>query len=166
MSGVPGTLPPERPAALLFDLDGVLADLERRTRLAEVDDVAALAASWPLAVVTTCPRRLAESVLVRHGFRPHVRAVVVAEDGPCKPDPFPVRLALERLGVDGGWLLGDNPSDVLAARAAGVVPLAVAPRGIGAEAHAARLVAAGAVQLVAGVAGLRTLLDQRARSCR
>ena len=154
-----------RPDAILFDLDGVLADLTGRRVLAAVDDVAALAARWPLGVVTSCPRRLAESVLARHGLAPHLRAVVTADDGPGKPSPAPVRLALQRLGANSAWMLGDNPSDVTAARAAGVVPLAVAPRGIGAEAHAERLRDAGAARLVAGVAGLGALL-QRACSWR
>lgn len=137
-----------RPDALLLDLDGVLADIERRTALATVAEVQALALRWPLAVVTSCPRRLAESVLQRHGFAPFVRAVVCEEDGPGKPDPFPVRLALQRLGATTAWMVGDNPSDVTAARLAGVVPLAIAPHGIGAESHAERLRAAGAARLV------------------
>lgn len=143
------------PEALLLDLDGVLADIEGRRAIASVDDVAALAAERPLGVVTSCPRRLAESVLQRHGFLPHIAALVTDEDGPGKPDPAPVRLALQRLGVRSAWMLGDNPSDVEAARGAGVVPVAVAPTGIGAEAHAERLRAAGAARLVAGVAALR-----------
>jgi phosphoglycolate phosphatase-like HAD superfamily hydrolase len=55
-------------------------------------------------------------------------------------------------------MLGDNPSDVQAAVAAGVVALAIAPRGLGAEGHAARLRAAGAVRLLPDVAALRALL--------
>lgn len=145
------------PDALLLDLDGVLADIEGRRALVEPSVVEALAARWPLGVVTSCPRRLAESVLGRHGFAPFVRTVVCSEDGPGKPDPFPVRLALQRLGVGSAWMLGDNPSDVQAARAAGVVPLAIAPHGIGAEAHAERLRAAGAVRLVTGPADVASL---------
>ncbi|MCU0866447.1 MAG: aminotransferase class I/II-fold pyridoxal phosphate-dependent enzyme [Planctomycetes bacterium] len=145
------------PQALVLDLDGVLADIERRTALASVDELAALAAKWPLAVVTSCPRRLAESVLTRHGFAPHIAVLVGSEDGPGKPDPFPVRLALQRLGAQRAWMLGDNPSDVQAARGANVVPLAIEPRGIGAETHAARLRAAGAARLVAGPAALLAL---------
>jgi phosphoglycolate phosphatase-like HAD superfamily hydrolase len=86
--------------------------------------------------------------------------VIGSEDGPCKPDPAPVRLALDRLGVERAWMLGDNPSDVTAARGAQVVPFAVSPRGIGAEQHLARLRGAGAVGFVDGVADLRA---QRAR---
>jgi histidinol-phosphate aminotransferase len=146
------------PQALLLDLDGVLAWVDDPSVIANVDDLAALAAALPIGVVTSCPRRLAASVLARHGFAPHIRTVVVAEDGPGKPSPAPVRLALERLGVRSAWMLGDNPGDVQAARAAGVVPLAVTPRGVGAEAHARRLREAGAARLVDGVAGLRRML--------
>lgn len=146
------------PEAVLFDLDGVLADIAARRAIASVDDVAAIAACYPIAVVTTCPLRLAESVLERHGFLPHIGAVIGSEERPCKPDPHPVRVALERLGKGTAWMLGDNPSDVTAARGAGAVPFAVMPRGIGAESHMDRLRAAGAVRLVAGVESLRQLL--------
>jgi phosphoglycolate phosphatase-like HAD superfamily hydrolase len=124
------------PQAILLDLDGVLADIEGRRPLAELADVQALAGLRPLGVVTGCPRRLAESVLARHGFAPFVKALVTSEDGPGKPDPAPVTLALQRLGVSAAWMVGDNPGDIVAARGAGAVPLAIAPSGIGAESHA------------------------------
>jgi histidinol-phosphate aminotransferase len=146
------------PAAVLLDLDGVLADIDGRRPLCSVDDVRVLAARWPLGVVTSCPRRLAESVLQRHGFAPFVSTLVVLEDGPGKPDPFPVRLALQRLGAATAWMLGDNPGDVEAARGAGVVPLAIAPVGQGAVEHAERLRGAGAARLVVGPAALPGLL--------
>ncbi len=142
------------PQAMLFDLDGVLADIERRCAIADPAVLAEVAARWPVGVVTSCPRRLAESVLARFGFLPHVKVLIADEDGPGKPDPAPVRLCLQRLGAKSAWLLGDNPGDLLAARGAGVVPLAVAPHGIGAEGHAERLRDAGAARLVAGVAEL------------
>ncbi|MBM4060096.1 MAG: aminotransferase class I/II-fold pyridoxal phosphate-dependent enzyme [Planctomycetes bacterium] len=145
------------PDALLFDLDGVLADVAGRRPLAEPAALAQLAAHRPLGVVTGCPRRLAESVLARHGLRGHVAALVCAEDGPGKPDPAPVRACLQRLGAASAWFLGDNPGDVLAARGAGAVPLAVAPHGIGAEGHARRLREVGAARLVDGFGGLQSL---------
>ena len=146
------------PEAVLFDLDGVLADLQGRALLVDVDEVRLLAAERPLGVVTTCPRRLAASVLDRYGLAASFGVVICSEDGPCKPDPFPVLLALQRLGVETAWMLGDNPSDVRAARGGGAVPFAVQPRGIGAESHADRLRAAGAVRLVDGVAEFGSLL--------
>ena len=150
------------PEAIVFDLDGVLADIGSRKAIANVEDVQAVAARFPIAVVTTCPRRLAESALDEHGFRPFISVVVGSEERPCKPDPHPVNFALQQLGKEAAWMLGDNPSDVAAARGAGVVPFAVLPRGLGAESHMDRLRAAGAVRMVAGVESLLPLLQPQA----
>jgi phosphoglycolate phosphatase-like HAD superfamily hydrolase len=149
-----------RPGAVLLDLDGVLADIERRVALAPVAAVAALAQRVPLGVVTTCPRRLAESVLARHGFAPFVQTVVGVEDAAPKPDPAPVRLAMRRLAAATAWMVGDNPSDVLAARGAGVLALAIAPHGLGAASHAAALREAGVARLVPDLDVVATLLPQ------
>ncbi len=156
------------PEALIFDLDGVLADIYARTALVVPEVLAALAERWPIGVVTTCPRQLAESVLSRHGLREFVGALVTTDDGPTKPDPAPVRLAVERLAsagralaVERAWMLGDNPSDVEAARGAGCIALAIEPHGIGAESHRARLESAGATAFVADVATLAGALLQR-----
>lgn len=146
------------PEAIVLDFDGVLVDIDGRKAIATVDDLAALASIRPVALVTSCPRRLCESLLDRYGMRPFVAHAVCAEDGPGKPDPWPVREALRRLGVERAWMVGDNPSDLEAARAAGVVALAVRPHGIGAESHAERLAAAGAGRLVDGLPGLRAML--------
>ncbi|MGK0205963.1 MAG: phosphoglycolate phosphatase-like HAD superfamily hydrolase [Planctomycetota bacterium] len=150
------------PEAILFDLDGVLADIGSRRAIANVHDVQAVAARFPIAVVTTCPRRLAESALDAHGFLEFISIVVGSEERPCKPDPYPVNFALQQLGKQAAWMLGDNPSDVTAARGAGVVPFAVLPRGIGAESHMDRLRAAGAVRMVTGVESILPLLPPRA----
>jgi phosphoglycolate phosphatase-like HAD superfamily hydrolase len=149
------------PEAIVFDLDGVLADIGSRKAIASVADVQAVAARFPIAVVTTCPRSLAESALDAHGFLPFISVVVGSEERPCKPDPHPVNVALQQLGKQAAWMLGDNPSDVTAARGAGVVPFAVLPRGIGAESHMDRLRAAGAVRMVVGVESLLPLLPLR-----
>lgn len=148
-----------RPRAFVLDLDGVLADLEGRRPLAAVGDLAALAAELPVAVVTSCPRRLCDSVLQRYGFAAHVRTAVCAEDGPGKPDPFPVREALRRLGVDAAWMLGDNVVDVQAARAAGVVPFAVEPVAV---AHRAELANAGPARLLRSLPELLALYRENA----
>jgi phosphoglycolate phosphatase-like HAD superfamily hydrolase len=147
------------PEALLLDLDGVLADVEGRAAIADPPVLASLAQRLPIGVVTGCPRRLAESVLERHGFRAHVRALIASEDGPGKPDPAPVRQALQKLSATSAWLLGDNPGDVQAARGAGVVPLAIAPHGSGAAEHAFSLREVGVARLVASLADLGTLLN-------
>lgn len=83
----------------------------------------------PLAVVTGRPRADADEFLDRFGLQGAIGALVTREDAPLKPDPAPVRLALERLGVRRAWMLGDTPDDIAAARHAGVIPIGVIAPG-------------------------------------
>ncbi len=103
-----------------------------------------LAAARPLAVVTGRPRADAERFLAEQGLDGLFATVVTMEDAAPKPDPAPVRLALERLGARHAWMLGDTPDDVRAARGAGVLPLAVPAPGEDRGACRAVLLAAGA----------------------
>jgi len=88
-----------------------------------------LAARLPLALVTGRPRAEAEWFLDRAGIASFFKAVVAMEDARAKPDPAPVQLALERLGVRRAWLIGDTPDDVRCAKQAGVLPLGVVAPG-------------------------------------
>lgn len=111
-----------------------------------------------LAAVTGRPRADAEHALARFGFAGCFDAVVVREDAPLKPDPAPVRLALQRLAVQSAWMLGDTVDDIAAARAAGVVPIGVvAPGGDPAEATAT-LRDAGAARVLTHTLDLDLLL--------
>jgi len=92
-----------------------------------------LAARLPLGVVTGRPRRDAYRTLRLEGIEGLFQVVVTMEDGPAKPDPTPVRIALEALGVERAWMVGDTVDDLRAARRAGVVPI-----GVGALPEAAR----------------------------
>lgn len=90
-----------------------------------VELVSALrAAGVPVAVVTSKRRGMAERTLGRCGFGGLYDVLVGADDvGRGKPDPEPVFLALDRLGLSGRagrtLFLGDSPFDVQAGRAAG-----------------------------------------------
>ena len=88
-----------------------------------------LAETLPLAVVTGRPRADAERFLSEQGITDLFPTVVTMEDAAAKPDPAPVRLALQRLGVRHAWMLGDTPDDIRAARAAGVLPIGVPAPG-------------------------------------
>ncbi len=96
---------------------------ERETPLVERGALEALARRFPLGVVTGRPAGDARRFLERYDLEDLFGAVVCMGDAPPKPDPAPVRLALERLGVTRAWMLGDTPDDVRAARGAGVLPL-------------------------------------------
>ena len=79
-----------------------------------------LARSVGTALITRNSRASVFTVLDRHGLRLDV--TVAREDAPPKPDPRPLRLACERLGVAPAeaWMVGDGQYDVEAGAAAGV----------------------------------------------
>jgi histidinol-phosphate aminotransferase len=85
----------------------------------------ALAVRFKLGVVTGRPRCDAQEFLKREGLADLFGAVITMDDGPLKPSPEPVRMALSVLGVEHAWLFGDTPDDMRAARGAGVVPIGV-----------------------------------------
>lgn len=116
--------------------------------LVSKEKLSRMAARLPLAVVTGRPRKDAERFLDDAGIREHFKAVVAMEDGPLKPDPAPVRLALQRLSVSRAWMLGDTPDDMAAARSAAVVPVGVMPPGEGRPEYKDALVRAGAARVL------------------
>ena len=90
----------------------------------------ALSDRLPLAVVTGRPREEAECFLRQHAIEDCFSTVVCREDADAlKPDPAPVRVALERLGVESAWMLGDTPDDARAARGAGALAIGVLAPG-------------------------------------
>ncbi len=132
---------------------------DRETALVERPTLERLAARVRLGVVTGRPRRDAEQFLREQGIEDLFGAVVTMNDAPLKPDPAPVRLALERLGVERAWLVGDTPDDVRAARSAGVVPLgAIAPADDPAVARRA-LFAAGAARVLANAGQIEEVIS-------
>lgn len=128
------------------------------------ETVAALAgAGHPLAVVTAKTEEGALLSLEHTGLLPFMRVLVGADScARCKPDPEPVLLALERLGVEPerAAFLGDAVHDVAAARAAGVVALGAAWGATRAEA----LVAAGANRVLSDIAELPGALAELDRA--
>jgi histidinol-phosphate aminotransferase len=125
--------------------------------LAEAPALERLAGGRPLAIVTGRPLQDAKRFLDGNGFGQTFQALVTMEDGPSKPDPHPVRVALERLGVRRAWMVGDTPDDLNAARAAGVLPIGCRAPGEAAVADEAML-AAGAARVFSHVKELEEVL--------
>jgi phosphoglycolate phosphatase len=86
-------------------------------------------AAWPQGVVSNKTGRYLRAEVAHLGWAAHFGAVVGAGDASAdKPDPAPIRLALDGLGraVDASvWYLGDTALDMEAARAAGVTAVLV-----------------------------------------
>ena len=83
-----------------------------------------LVSGWRLAVVTNKPGPVTRPILEGLGIARFFGAVVGGGDTPAlKPDPAPLRLAAERLGVTldaDDWMAGDNFTDLAAGRHAGL----------------------------------------------
>jgi len=91
--------------------------------------VAELASRLPIAVFTGADRKAAQLLLDHTGLL-EALTLVVGGDEVARPKPAPdgILLTCRRLGVQPGAAayVGDAPSDLLAARAAGVVAIAAA----------------------------------------
>lgn len=111
------------------------------------------------AVVTGRPRADALQFLERFDLLEAFDALVCREDAPLKPDPAPVRLALERLEVSSAWMLGDTPDDLASARGAGVVPIGVVPPGADTPRVRETLERAGAARVLDRTLELEDLLS-------
>jgi pyrophosphatase PpaX len=82
----------------------------------------------PLAIVTSKPTELARRSITHVGLAQYFPVIVGVESTTRhKPDPEPVRFALERLeaSTDGAFFVGDSPHDIAAGNAAGVSTVAV-----------------------------------------
>ena len=74
-----------------------------------------------LGIVTRNRRESVDAVCRIHGLR--FDEIATREDEPVKPDPYPVLLVCERLGIDpeNAMVVGDYVFDVVSARRAGAV---------------------------------------------
>jgi len=133
----------------LWESERLLPDIELLRRLAR---------RMPLAVVTGRPRADAGRFLEQMGIDTLVSALVCMEDTPPKPDPAPLMLALQRLGIERAWMVGDMPDDIVAAKAAGVIPLGTVPPGDDAQASQEALIEAGAAWIIDDLGGIEELL--------
>ena len=75
-----------------------------------------------VAIVTGRPKKDCAKFLATHGLDEIFKICVCMEDAPAKPNPKPVQLAFEQLGVSPEFciMIGDTPDDIRAGVAAGV----------------------------------------------
>lgn len=155
----------EIPALVQRYRDFQTANLHRLTRC--YDGIPLLVArlhedGHPLGVVTSKIERIARQSLDVVALSPFLDVVVGADSTVLhKPDPEPVRFALERLALTPGQavFVGDSPFDVLAGNAAGVATVAVTWGAASLEA----LLAAAPTHVAGSVDELDRLLAQLAR---
>ena len=117
----------------------------------------------PLGLVTGRPRVEAAFTLDRFGWTDRFDVVIAMEDaaGRGKPDPFPLRLALDRMGVaaaDAAYV-GDSVDDMACARAAGCLAVGFVPPYLDATRHGALLRSRGAHAVITGHGALAEALS-------
>lgn len=117
-------------------------------------------------IVTNKMRASTARVLDLFGLAPHIRTVVTIEDVEHpKPHPEPIFKAMQELGVEPGEtaMVGDSPFDLLAAKAAGVLAVAVdwslKPRDVLLESGADRII--GQMEELLGLCGLGSGAGER-----
>ena len=118
-----------------------------------------LSTKYLLAVVTGRPRSDARRFLEEQDIADLILTTVCMEDGPSKPDPAPVRLALEQLGAKTAWMVGDTPDDMRAARGASVLPIGLVAVGDDQLLMQSVLEAAGAARVIEEPNDLERLLS-------
>jgi histidinol dehydrogenase len=99
--------------------------------------LADLSAQFPMAIVTGRPRQEANYFLNLHNIGSYFTGdMVCMEDGPPKPDPAPIRSALQTLRLPSSsdrivYFIGDTPDDARAAihTRDRVIPLGISPPG-------------------------------------
>jgi pyrophosphatase PpaX len=83
--------------------------------------------SHPMGIVTSKSNEMMDRGLEWVGIMRHMRTRIGMDNAKLhKPDPFPVRLALEELGYEPheGIFVGDSPHDIASGNAAGVTTVA------------------------------------------
>lgn len=97
-------------AAAESDLNPGCMELMRWTRLRGIS----------VALITRNSRRSVDVVLERHGLK--IDVLITRDDGIFKPDPRPLLVACQQLGVQASqaWMIGDGRYDVEAGLAAGM----------------------------------------------
>lgn len=99
----------------LYKLESLIPSIDTLKELSKVSKAG-------IGIVTGRPRNDCLKFLRDHGLEALVSYTYCMEDGPSKPDPFPVQQACAGLGVSPGAgvvLVGDTPDDIRAAVAAG-----------------------------------------------
>ncbi|MBN2344260.1 MAG: HAD-IA family hydrolase [Deltaproteobacteria bacterium] len=93
--------------------------------LIDIKMLGAWAKRFKMGIVTGRPRKDALDFLERYEIQHLFGAVITMDDGPLKPSPAPIRMALAALNETDAWMIGDTPDDIRSAVAAGIVALGV-----------------------------------------
>lgn len=143
---------------LYFEDDGPFGWSGPEPALVSVDWLRKMAERYKLAIVTSRFRGESDRFMRTSGYDQVIDVVMTADDAPTKPDPTPLRIACEKLGVSRAWMIGDSNSDIVAARAANALPLGCITPGADPVAKRERLLRCGAARVLDNVRQVEELL--------
>ena len=117
---------------------------------------------YMLGIVTGRPREETLYVLKKFQVENLFDAVVFMEDYPAdkaKPDPYPIRLALEKLGSKAAVYVGDSVDDITAAKKAGIKAIGCIPPGVSDSPLRELLLERGAEKIFKEITEIRQLAE-------
>ncbi len=120
---VPKTDVVKRFQELYLGTHGKPGFIENERWLLDHDKLVQLQRKYRLGIVTGRPRAETLYVLKKFSVEEVFDVIVAMEDYPAdkaKPDPYPLCLALERLGLEKAVYVGDSVDDIIAAKRAGI----------------------------------------------
>jgi len=147
---------------LYFGVEGKGGFIENETWLLSKNILEKLHAKHALGIVTGRPREETLYVLRKFQVENLFDAIVVMEDYPpekAKPDPYPIRLALERLNNEAAIFVGDSVDDITAAIRAKVKAVGCIPPGVSEEPLKELLLKRGAENVLKNVDEIRLLVE-------
>jgi len=107
--------------------------IENEKWLLQKEKLVALHKQHKLGIVTGRPRAETLYVLKKFHMQNLFDVIVAMEDYPpekTKPDPYPIKLAMEKLGLEDAVYVGDSVDDITAAKRAGVKAIGCIPSGV------------------------------------
>jgi HAD superfamily hydrolase (TIGR01548 family) len=115
-----------------------------------------------LGIVTGRPKQETDYVLTKFRVEKFFNATIVMENYPAekaKPDPYPVQLALEKLGVKQAVYIGDSVDDIVAAKRAGLKAIGCIPPGFEVEPLRSLLLSQGAEIVLNNISQISEVLQ-------
>jgi histidinol-phosphate aminotransferase len=146
-------------AAIYFQDAGPLGWNGPNPVLVPADWLRQLGGRVRIGIVTSRFRGEIRRFLTRAGYDDVAPVIVCADDVQrVKPAPDALLRAMQQLGVQRAWMLGDAGADMRAARAAGALPLGVLGPRVDVDAATTRLTAAGAGRVLPRAQAVEELL--------
>ncbi len=147
---------------LYLGSDGIRGFIENENWLLPREELATLHASHCLGIVTGRPRFETKYVLKKFNAENFFDVVVAMEDyapEKAKPDPTPIRLALDKLGSRKSVYVGDSVDDIAAAKNAGIRAFGCIPPGCPTEPLTKLLLKRGAERVLGNIREIENALQ-------